>query len=165
MKNYINLITIILLLLITVGCNPPQKVDTPVQNKREYVSPMFIVAGVPIVKGELNHKEAYFMVDTGATFSLLDVTQSEDYGFKVIGPDQSVTAYGLGGSYTNLDSLSEYDVHINELSVNNFKGTDLAHLMSVLSSISGKHVVGIVGSNHLIEEGLIIDYSDNAIYK
>lgn len=144
-------IIIILFNLLLIQCNHPTE---------KYI-PFVDVEKVPIIKATLNNKSCYLMVDTGASISILDITQSKSYNFKITSVSNEVL--GLGGK-TNYYDLDNANVEIDSLRfVNSFKGGDLNQLVRTIRVNSGYNIVGIVGSDIFKLHGFKIDYSTNSI--
>ncbi len=111
--------------------------------------------GIPIVKLELNGKHAYFVLDTGASLSILDKSVKKHYGFttrSVYDVSSKNSILGIGGrqelykAYNVLLTIKgEKTIYIN------FKSTNLSSLRRSLN------VVGVIGSDFLIEHGYTID--------
>ena len=123
--------------------------------------PFVDVEKVPIIKATLNNKSCYLMVDTGASISILDVTQSKTYNFKLTSVANEVL--GLGGK-TNYYNLDNVNVELDSLQfVSSFKGGSLNQLVKTIRINSGYNIVGIVGSDIFKSHGFKIDYSTNSI--
>jgi len=143
-------IVLVVLLLLSGSC---QK-DNGLNNKGSL--PFTTYKRVPIVQVLLNGKVANFLIDTGASTSLLDITVAKKYGFAYnVIEDEHV--YGIGGQ-SHLYHVE--GVHIfccgNNVEVY-FKGSDLSAIRKQLN------VVGIIGADHLNRRDLIIDFKHDVI--
>lgn len=147
-----------LLLMIFLSCN-----NKNTKNFKDGSVEFISVDKIPIVVGTLNGKQAYFIMDSGASVSILDETQSKDYEFRV-GTESPGEISGYGGNSSPKDT---YDVNV-EIGGVKFDGIyrsqDLTNIISVVKESTGLNVVGIVGSNIMKEIGLIIDYDTNSLY-
>jgi len=123
--------------------------------------PFVDIEKVPIIKATLNNKTCYLMVDTGASMSILDITQSKKYNFKLTSISDEVL--GLGGK-TNYYNLDNVNVGIDSLQfTSSFKGGNLNYLVRTIRINSGYNIVGIIGSNIFKTHEFKIDYSTNSI--
>jgi len=114
--------------------------------------------GMHFLNITLNGKNAKLLVDTGASKSLLDITQAEDYGFEYIllSKDQYV---GLGGL---VDIYVTYECEIEEFFIP-FLGSDLSGIQNYFIK-DGIHIVGILGSDFLEMNRATIDFSAHKMY-
>lgn len=110
-----------------------------------------------IVEGYVNQKWAKFIVDTGASISLLDYNQSKKYKFDYFINTQSRLT-GFGGR-SRLMNTSEISFKLKGISDqgSNFLASDLSGINRALSK-SNQRVLGILGSDFLKAHGAIIDY-------
>lgn len=111
-----------------------------------------------IVEAYVNDKWSKFIVDTGASVSLLDFTQSKKYNFTYsIDADNRLTGFGgrsrlmktSGVSFAMRGALTDQSFR--------FSASDLSSLNAVLSQ-SQQRVLGILGNDFLQSHGAIIDY-------
>lgn len=118
---------------------------------------------VPIIKGVLNGKEAFFIVDSGASISVLDKAQVKDYNFSV-GAPMDVTISGYGGQ-SSPDDASHINITVGGVDFNGtYRTQDITNVVSTIQSTSGVKIAGIIGSNIMKSKGVIIDYSTNSLY-
>ena len=115
-----------------------------------------------IIEGYVNERWAKFVVDTGASTSLLDQNQSKKYRFSY-SVDPEVRLTGFGGR-TALMKTSSVLFNLKGLSSSeySFSASDLRGLNTILAQNNQK-VLGIIGSDFLRHHGAIIDYSQNKI--
>jgi len=107
---------------------------------------------------KLNGKDALFLIDTGASKSLLDINKAEEYKFKYI--LFSRTSYiGIGG---NQDVYSAYDYKMDKFYVY-VLATDLSEITPYFSK-NNLHIVGIIGSDFFSSHRAFIDYDNLKIY-
>ena len=113
---------------------------------------------VAIIEGSLNGKKAYFLIDTGSTISLIDLSQKKRYRFKeskILNRSLS----GFGGSLKQLRIIHKIEVKIqNKFISSTFIGAHLGKLTSKLGKSVGFEIVGILGSDIIDDYGLVIDY-------
>lgn len=111
-----------------------------------------------IVEAYVNSKWSKFIIDTGASVSLLDFTQSKKYNFSYsVDTDHRLT--GFGGR-SRLMRTSEVSFALKGAFRDrsfSFSASDLSGLNSILSK-SQQRVLGILGNDFLESHGAIIDY-------
>ena len=95
------------LFLFFVGC----KQDPSLEKDFKYSYKINQVDFLPVVKGELNNKEIYLLLDTGASISVLDTKSLHKYGVTQSG-DISGNVTGYGGTTTNFTDLENYELGI-----------------------------------------------------
>lgn len=116
---------------------------------------------LPVVQGTLNGKKAYFILDSGASISVIDVNQQKDYGFFIEDTNEQAAGYG-GNAYF----YSAKGVILNIGGVNfytDFKAQDLSVIVNVMSTQEGVKVSGIVGADIMKINKFILNFSDNSI--
>lgn len=131
--------------------------------KAQYEIPFRTNRGLPIVKLELNGKQAYFIVDTGASMSLLDKSVKKFYRFTTrnVNDDSSINSIlGIGGRQ-ELEYADNVLLTIKGKKIEciNFKSIKLSNLRRSLN------VVGIIGSDFLLEHGYTIDFKEKMLIK
>jgi hypothetical protein len=109
----------------------------------------------------VNGKPGYFLVDSGANISALDINQKDDYHFSHNDNDSPVT--GISGKWTTYEATSvtvDYQGAVLDI---NFTINDLNHVREALS----KHVnlLGVIGGDFLSLNELIINYKDKTMYQ
>lgn len=114
--------------------------------------------GMHFVNITLNDIKAMLLVDTGASKSLLDITQAKKFGFEyvLLSEDQYV---GLGGL---LDIYVTYKFKVDEFFIP-FLGSDLSEIQNYFIK-DGIHIVGILGSDFLEKNNATIDFRSNKLY-
>ena len=116
---------------------------------------------VPIVSGTLNGKKTYFILDSGASLSVLDDTQSESFGFETSNSDKE--AFGYGG-VAKFKEASNVEITIGGLIFEtDFKSQDLTGLKNLILEVDGYVISGIIGSDIMKKNNFILDYSTSTI--
>lgn len=117
-----------------------------------------------IIKAHVNDKSANFIVDTGASISLLDKKQYKRYKFEYfVSADERLTGFG-GRSRLLTTSSVQFRLDGFDLSATyRFNASDLGELNVALSD-SDTRVLGIIGSDFLKNYHAIIDYENRKIY-
>ena len=115
-----------------------------------------------IIEGYVNDKWAKFIVDTGASTSVLDLSQSKKYKFSyAIDPDTRMAGFG---GHSKLMKTSSVQFMLDGLPTNelNFSASDLRGINTVLLQKNQK-ILGIIGSDFLRNHRAVIDYDRNKI--
>ncbi|MEO9870239.1 aspartyl protease family protein [Ekhidna sp.] len=147
---------------IVISCSfQPQPINSKASNP---LSINFEVHhNILIVEAYVNDKWAKFIVDTGASTSILDFNQFKKYDFTY----HRELAYGLTsfGGKSALMKTSPVTFHLKGLesiAVYRFSASDLSGMNRILAKDNQK-VLGILGSDFLLNHRAIIDYSQNKI--
>ena len=116
---------------------------------------------IPIIQKDINNEEVLFILDSGANISIIDstwyynnkhmFTEAEDVNMVLTGIS-GVVSINSKIIYTEIDE--DYVV---------FTITDLVPVTQNLSR-QGFKIVGILGSDYLKDNNLIIDYKKQAVY-
>lgn len=119
----------------------------------------------PIVKGVLNGKMAYFLLDTGSDLTILDTKSAKKYGFKTIQARSKVMMIeGLGGSYQDFRRATGLKLFMDEsLIYTHFFAFDLTNIINSLNTNTGMKIVGIIGSDVMRKYGFKIDYGNKLV--
>lgn len=106
----------------------------------------------------MNDKPVLLLLDTGASKSILDISQSERYGFgyNLLSPDRY---FGIGGA---TDMYAVYGYELNEMFIP-FMGTDMSIVCQHFRE-QVINVVGIIGADFLERYKVIINFDDNTIH-
>jgi len=110
------------------------------------------------VNVEINGHPTKLLIDTGASKSILDVSQADDFGFSyaLFSTNQYV---GIGGLQ---DIYVVYDYKIDGIFVS-FLGADLSEVRGFFE-LTGISIVGILGSDFLEIHNCKIDFNKNILY-
>ena len=120
---------------------------------------------LPIVEGTLNGKRALFLLDTGASVSILDLKSATNYNVR-IGTTEDMGIGGYGGVTSDINSLSNVDLRLGaEKMKDKFSGKDIQYLVQAIRKNTGYTIVGIIGNNNITESRLILDFENNVILK
>ena len=119
----------------------------------------------PIVKGILNGKMAYFLLDTGSDLTILNTRSARKYGFKIIqGRSKAMMIEGLGGSYRDFKRATGLKLFMDEsLIYTHFFAFDLTNIIGSLNTNTGMKIVGIIGSDVMKKYGFKIDYESKLV--
>lgn len=114
-----------------------------------------------IVEGKVNGKEAFFLIDTGATVGIFDENQRNDYdlakGRKYMG-----TIVGAGGEMRNVRHCDTF-VHLENKVIPQFLLADISGVVESIKRETGIEILGIISLPQCKMVGLSLDCNDNEI--
>ena len=119
-----------------------------------------------IVSGELNGKKTYFLIDTGAGITTLDLNQSKYYGFSY-----SISDVEVGGFSNSISTIKEargvQSITINGTKISEYPvyAENMTNLVQYIERCSYKRISGIIGLPVIKSQGLVIDLVNNKLYK
>ena len=150
------IIITILLILFPLFLNFKEK-------EKEIVSiPLKYSRGLYFVTLNLNGKNANFLVDTGAIYSILDINQAKKYKFESK-ENTLYTFVGLNGTEIVGYNVYHYNLNYNDKNILiRFKGTDMNRLVNSFKTNHTK-IVGIIGGNFFRNVDAIIDYKKSEL--
>lgn len=115
----------------------------------------------PIVRGEMNGKTAYFLLDTGSDVSLINTEDAKEYGFSYVS-NRGLRGYqltGLGVGTTELFNIYKIDLRMGSQKISaDFVAYDLSNIVHSLNTGPFVRINGIIGSKALRKHGFVIDY-------
>jgi hypothetical protein len=140
--------TITILLAISLSLNSfSQKVDT-----------LQKIKGHLFMNMTLNGKKATFIIDSGSTWSLIDISKSKVYGFDFM-PFGDQKYAGIGG----VESIQMiYNDTITETQ-QNFYGVNLEKMNQFIKAEFGIEIAGILGADFLNNTEAILNFKNNTI--
>jgi hypothetical protein len=119
-----------------------------------------------IIKGKINKKNTFLMIDTGASRSVFDISL---FNIKANG---GRTAYQNFTSSVNMipDEIPSangiiQELQLQDLKISNYKTTliDLKYINDLYKNNTGKKINGLIGNDLLIKYRAIIDYSNKVL--
>lgn len=126
-------------------------------NKIEFIS----LKGIPVVKGKLNNKETYFIIDSGASVSVLNEKEKDKFGFST--SESDIEAAGYGGTANFMDVFGA-EIEIGGVKfITDFKAQDLTAIVNIVSKSQGVEISGIIGSDIMHKNDFVINYSEGSI--
>lgn len=151
-----NLLVYLLIFTTFLSCNA-QDNSFEGDGKVDFIA----VSKVPVVEGTINGKQAFFIVDSGASLSVLDDNQS-DY-FKFLTSSSNIAAAGYGG-VASFGNASNVKLTIGGKKFEtDFKSQDLSKIVDLIRENDGVEISGIIGSDIMKDYHFIIDYSELTI--
>ena len=143
-------------LFLIFGCKDPDTSFTG-DKKIEF----FTVNNIPIVEGQINSKAVYFIVDSGASLSVLDKNQSSNLKFFTVPSEESAAGYS---GIAVFDEAHNVKVALGDLPIKTkFRAQDMSAIVELIREHEGIHVSGILGSDVWRKLGAVIDYQNNCI--
>ena len=119
-----------------------------------------------IVSGELNGKKTYFLIDTGAGITTLDLNQCKYFGFTY-----SLSDVEVGGFSNSISNIKEAR-GVQSISINGTKipestvyAENMSNLVQYIERCSYKRISGIIGLPVIKSQGMVIDLVNNKLYK
>ena len=163
-----NLIYVLLLLLLS-GCLSDDK--TSFELEEALINAGFTkipieeeTTGHIILSAKINGINSRFMLDTGATHSVIDEQQKER--LNVSSSISDIVATGAGKSDIPVASAENVKFEMNDLLLdkNEFLIMNLNHVNNAILDYGGKRIDGIIGSDILSEYKAVIDYAELHVY-
>jgi hypothetical protein len=139
------------------GCLPPAQIGNLDQIK-------FITVGsIPVVEGRINGKKAFFVVDTGASISILDEACAKRFGFTAIASLDRIVI-GLGGE-SRINDASNCLVELGPLKIDqvSFRTKRLGSFVAAIRRDAHIEVSGIIGADVFNHYKININYKDRTI--
>lgn len=115
-----------------------------------------------IIKASLNNKEAYFLVDTGATVGMIDKRAEKEYKLQK-GNKYNGTIIGAGGeikSVYHCDTFAEFQGK----QIPQFLFADLGDIIKSIKRETGIEIVGILCLKQMSFIGMNIDVNSREIW-
>lgn len=119
-----------------------------------------------IIKGKINKKDTFLMIDTGASRSVFsikllnektkeDMTMYQNYTSAItLTPDEIPSTSGI-----------IRELQLQELKIQNYEVAfvDMKHINDIYQNNSGKIINGLIGNDLLIKYNAVIDYSNKVL--
>ena len=116
------------------------------------------------LKATINGNRGVFIVDTGASNTCVDASESEYFSLE---PEESdTTAAGAGNSEMEAKTAKTDTINIGKFTNKglNIGVFDLSHINTALIARGAKPVHGIIGADILKKGKAVIDYKKNRLY-
>jgi hypothetical protein len=148
--------------ILIISCSPVR----PLYENEDCHVPFRTHAGIPLIKVKLNGKTAHFIVDTGASVSLLNEGEAEYFGFQTRSDEDldEVCVTGLNGTAV-ANRVSPCVLELGTLTVrsHHFKSRDMVEFSRPFMDQAGIRIAGILGSDLMMYYHLQIDYKNHMI--
>jgi len=145
---------ILILLCIVIGCSSPKYFFGELQEIR-----LIEFNNMHFINVTLNGEKTRLLIDTGASKSLLDITQSKKYGF-AYSKFTKKQYIGLGGI---TDVYTVYYIKLKDIPFIAFLGGDLSEVREYFNK-NEIYFVGILGADFLEHYRCKIDFEKNILY-
>jgi hypothetical protein len=149
---------ILVLTAMTWACAPAAYPDAQAPRV-----PFTTIGMIPVIEGKINGKRAFFIVDTGASCSLLNEQSAKYYGFKYR-PRSDEQVYGLNGQ-AKINLAFDYEIQLGTISIKQavFRTRHLSELATIIRQNDHIDIAGIIGADILKRYGMTIDFNTNTV--
>ena len=149
MKNFnLSKLLVLLLIILVSGCKKdtdPSTIQFSTQKN------------VPVIYVKVNNKPAIFILDTGASVSIIDKNFKTHYGFGTMENLNEGTITGVGGT-VRMEDVYNCEVKYGDSILNvDLKSISLSHLAKV------SNIVGVIGSDYFVKNKVSIDYNSKTL--
>ncbi|MBT29280.1 MAG: hypothetical protein CMO01_06425 [Thalassobius sp.] len=118
----------------------------------------------PVIKGSINGKDAYFLVDTGSDLSFLNINDKEYFDYDFHKSFKGLRINGMGGKVYGVKQVSGAKLQLGSQYIYaRFLSCDIQHLVDSFEATSNIKINGIIGSDTMINYGFRIDYENRQI--
>ena len=114
-----------------------------------------------IIEGLVNGKEAYFLIDTGASVGMMDYGKRYDYDLKV-GRRYGGTLMGAGGEMRNVRHCDTFLILQNKV-IPQFLLADISNVVESIVRETDIKILGIISLPQMRMCGISLDCNDNLI--
>jgi hypothetical protein len=124
---------------------------------------LIIQKKIAFVEFDTNGKRGLFILDTGASISLIDKAQANEYDFEYYPQNGEGNIHGLGGKNSfNVTSSIDLRYGTSFKVRHKFYSSDLGALKSFLL-LNNIKILGILGADFFLCHKVIIDYSKSRL--
>ncbi|MBL0743144.1 retropepsin-like aspartic protease [Chryseolinea lacunae] len=121
---------------------------------------------IPVIEAKLNGKPAFFIVDTGASVSILNEQAARHFGFRIAteGMYEAVEVTGFNGTST-MHHAGRCILEIGDLQIRSlrFKSRDMSDFSSVFFDQERIRIAGILGADMLTQYNMTIDFGTKTL--
>ncbi len=138
--------------------------------KKGYVAvklhPLMQAGGEPVhylIKARINGRKGLFLLDTGATHTMLDVQKAGKFGIKVEKPDEDMLFVGASEDALDVQMAGEpVRIRIKDWKRKGFPLflMDLTHVNELIPL----DLDGIIGTDVLLAAKAVVDYGNGKLY-
>jgi len=156
-----------LLLLLPLGLGWSCAGVRPVyENEERRQVPFHTHGRIPVIEARLNGRTAHFIIDTGASVSLLNEQEAGYFGFNVFVDDAYPSAHvtGFNGTSTvNYASPCMLELGALKMPALRLKSRNMTEISSVFFEHERIRVAGILGADLLEQYRMQIDFKARVI--
>jgi len=154
----------IIFLFIVAGCTSPH---VSLEGNYRYAPFRLVGSGSPVVRAKINVKEVWFIIDKGASVTLMSTSIAKYFGLYNRVNFQKVETHinGLDGKGSLIVETAFYKLQFGELIINHhiLISKDLHALLTVFSKAGEILIAGTLCSDFLLQNGLIINYTNKTV--
>ena len=119
---------------------------------------LFKAGNYLMLKCQLNGKPAYFLIDTGASFTVLNSKSAKSFGFDVL-ERKGLQTTGFGGSTSAIQITIGADIEFKNKKLSmGFLAQDLTKMIRLIQSSPNIRIAGIIGTDLLKRYGCRVDF-------
>lgn len=112
---------------------------------------------------KVNSKSVYFLVDTGASIALVDITKQKELKFK-LGSQLAGGLVGAGGEINEVYHVKDLDVDFNGHKIFQFVATNIDGVKASIKRETDYEIFGILSLKQMQDLGMIIDTASGNVY-
>jgi predicted aspartyl protease len=151
-----------LLLATTTTAANKLFIDSTAIETSSYVN-LFKAGNYLMLKCQLNGKPAYFLIDTGASFTVLNSKSAKSFGFDVL-ERKGLQTTGFGGSTSAVQITIGADIEFKNKKLSmGFLAQDLTKMIRLIQSSTKVRIVGIIGTDLLKRYGCRVDFGNKLL--
>lgn len=156
-----NLFMLLAFIMLIVGCKSIEYVNTTNDSATNNIT-LQCKNKLFFVDLFINGEPVKFLLDTGASISLLDYNQADKYGFTCVSLNNGFIT-GLNGK-TTLFRVKHLNLKIQDNQRINYRfaACDLSHVIEKMKK-DGIVIVGVLGSDYLLHSKANINYATKTL--
>jgi hypothetical protein len=154
------LILFFAIVMMTSACAPALYSDATSSPR----VPFTTIGMIPVIEGKINGKRAFFIVDTGASCSLLNEAAAHRYGFKYRARSEE-QVIGLNGQ-AKINLAFDYQIQLGPVNLKQavFRTRHLSELANIIRVNDHIDIAGIIGADILKRYGMVVDFNSNTVF-
>lgn len=125
----------------------------------------FTVGNIPVAQAKVNGRSAYFIIDTGASVSIINQTEARRFGLtlhQISALERRIAGFG-GTSSLQYAGRCSLELGGKLLENVDFSANDMSLFVNAIYEREKIRIAGIIGSDVLFRLGLRIDYMDRTL--
>lgn len=160
---YRSVLQVALLLSVLWSCAPVQTAQ-----REPYMRSVnfYTVGKIPVIRTRLNGKLAHFIVDTGASVSILNEAEASHYGFTVMNADVYATTEVLGfNGSAPTGRVNTCTIEIGDMAIKygSFRSKNMQDFAYILQKNENIRLAGILGADLMNRYSMRINFMDKTI--